>query len=401
MYDSHVEVLEALYNTPATLACAVLSSPNEYIDALSASIASPSAKPKRASLRLHLGFLLGHILGSLDIKTQEVVFQRLLLPFLLFSKPRQHTAELVWEAIEPVIKATPALELLKGCPEIIKDKERSVDNMVATNVALVTKVAENIVASKGSAKHTELLVTLLQGENTHARSFAFLTLRALLERLPQSQQVDVAYKALDTIQLEQLPAVDDLPDAQGVAEAVKPEAISRFVVVKPNSKTTLAWLQIGLITEVAKLSPPINQDTDWFKDIDPVSTFFHPSSPSTESVCRCRATLSISSRRARRRFMPSLTTLARSPPLLLASSKSSSPPSGPTFLLSLPESGSLLWRPLRNSIPSSLSRCCKPRHSLRHTYRRATGSTSKRFFQHCSSLSALRTPRADWRQWSV
>jgi U3 small nucleolar RNA-associated protein 10 len=94
-------------------------------------------------VRLHLGFLIGHLFQLLDASNQETVFERLLFPFLLFSKPRQHTAEVVWEAVEQAMKISPdalAFEPLKGCPELVK-KDGQIESLVAANLAIASKIA--------------------------------------------------------------------------------------------------------------------------------------------------------------------------------------------------------------------------------------------------------------------
>lgn len=271
-----MEVLEALYDSPSHLAQAVLPDGLEYINALALSVAAPGAKPKRAILRLHFGFLVGHLLPSLSESLQEITLKRLLLPFLMFSKPRQHTAELVWDAIEAVIPGSKAMELLKGCSDIVKkdeNGERTVDTMVTTNLGLTSKIAENVLRSDRFTKHLDTLMAMLQDENSHSRAFGFLVMRALVERMSGAHQVEVANKVLDALKLEQLPALDDLAQDQNLDLLVSAEAVAKAVVVKPSSKTTLAWLIIGVIFAITNMSQPANKEIDWFKDFDTVSLF--------------------------------------------------------------------------------------------------------------------------------
>lgn len=273
VHDSNVEVLEALYEFPETFAKAVLASPSEYIEALASSIAAPGSKPKRTALRLHLGFLITHLLSSLDSKHQADVFDRLLFPFLLFSKPRQHTAELVWEAVDQVLQTSPqAVELLKGCPELAKkDGERTHESMVSANAAVTSKFADNILRSDHFAQHLETLVSKLHDENPHSRAFAYLVMRALVEKMSGAHQIEVANKVLEALNLEELPSLDDLPESQSVDEAVQNEVIGKAVVSKPSSKTTLAWLQVGVLVAIAQVPQPANKEIDWFKATDPMS----------------------------------------------------------------------------------------------------------------------------------
>ncbi|KAF6750908.1 armadillo-type protein [Ephemerocybe angulata] len=192
----------------------------------------------------------------------------------MFSKPRQHTAELVWQAVGGIVKSSMSMELLKGCAEIVKkekDGERTVDTMVATNLELAAKAADNTLRSDRFEAHLVTLVGTLQAENSHSRAFGFLVMRSLLERMSGAHQVEVANKALDALDLEQLPSLDDLAADESLEDAVKPETIGKAVVVKPSSKTTLAWLQVGVIAAIAKVPQPLNKTIDWFKDQDTMS----------------------------------------------------------------------------------------------------------------------------------
>ncbi|KAJ2923032.1 hypothetical protein H1R20_g14063, partial [Candolleomyces eurysporus] len=276
IHDPSIEVLEVLYEKPEALAKCFSSSPSEYIEALVASVAAPGAKPKRAVVRLHLGFLIGHLFQFLDAGNQEVVFERLLLPFLLFSKPRQHTAEVVWEAVEQAMKVSPdalAFELLKGCPELVK-KDGQVESMVAANSAIAARVADNVLRSDRFARHLDTLIAALQGENPHSRAFGYLIMRSLLEKMSGSHQIEAAYKVFDALRLEQLPAVDDVAENQDLLEVISSDTIGRFVVAKPSSKTTLAWLQVGLVSAISKVPQPLNRQIDWLKDSDAVSIIY-------------------------------------------------------------------------------------------------------------------------------
>lgn len=90
-----------------------------YIDALS-SVFSGSLKLKKQVLKHHLTFLLKHVWAQFDPSMIHSVYQKVLFPVLLFSKPRQHTADLVWEAFEKYLPKTGGLtcSLLDGCVAI-------------------------------------------------------------------------------------------------------------------------------------------------------------------------------------------------------------------------------------------------------------------------------------------
>ena len=136
-------VLEALYENSETLTLGFVSVNSQYVDTLSKAIASPGIKPKRAILRLHLTFLTNHGLPNMDASLKADVFERIIIPFLLFSKPRQHTAELIWESLAEREKSL-SFELLKGTAVIWtkeRSSERSPENMANLNVALTSKIA--------------------------------------------------------------------------------------------------------------------------------------------------------------------------------------------------------------------------------------------------------------------
>ena len=142
VHDASAPVLQALYATsPETLANALLSisAGAAYLDALKQVLHNPSAKPSRDVVRAHLTFLLSHFLpvaagSSADDEQEEEdseevrersrrVFMDILLPFLLYSKPRMKTAQAVWEildAAEGEATGHVAFELLGGCTEAVR-----------------------------------------------------------------------------------------------------------------------------------------------------------------------------------------------------------------------------------------------------------------------------------------
>jgi U3 small nucleolar RNA-associated protein 10 len=83
------------------------------------------------------------MLPQLDVALKGAVFERIIMPFLLFSKPRQHTAELIWDSIsdkETIVH----FGLLKDTADYwakAKSSERSLENMATLNVAIISKIA--------------------------------------------------------------------------------------------------------------------------------------------------------------------------------------------------------------------------------------------------------------------
>lgn len=148
LQDTSVAVLEALYADPATTTSIFKSDVNEYLAGI-AVITSSQAKPKRNILRLHLAYLLESFWPSVEGNVQEKIFHQVLFPFLLFSKPRQKTVELVWGLLATHI--VPALGSAKqngsdwvlGCAGLVTASEdlTSVDIMNKINYDVAGKIA--------------------------------------------------------------------------------------------------------------------------------------------------------------------------------------------------------------------------------------------------------------------
>lgn len=117
VHDTSTAVLETLYSpdyTP-TLLRILRKSPKLYLNTLHATLSV--AKPKRAVLKLHISFLLDEFLRDVEDVSMETEIAGIVLPFLLYSKPRQHTAEGVWGMIDKYLATgagTVLPELLKG-----------------------------------------------------------------------------------------------------------------------------------------------------------------------------------------------------------------------------------------------------------------------------------------------
>lgn len=117
-------------------------------------LCTPDAKPKRALLRLHLAFVAAHFLDKVEESLVDSVFYRVYFPFLLYSKPRQHTADLSWEIITKHLAPdfSGAFTLLEGCAEVVnagKESEVSdpVEKMCAINAALAVNIAGGYIHS--------------------------------------------------------------------------------------------------------------------------------------------------------------------------------------------------------------------------------------------------------------
>jgi U3 small nucleolar RNA-associated protein 10 len=114
--------LEALYESPAAITPIMSSDPQAYISSLSLAIDATS-KPKRNVLGSHFTYLVAHFWTTAEVSTQELIFHQLIFPFLLFSKPRKKTVELVWEIIGKDLSqplGTSVTDWLAGCTALTK-----------------------------------------------------------------------------------------------------------------------------------------------------------------------------------------------------------------------------------------------------------------------------------------
>jgi U3 small nucleolar RNA-associated protein 10 len=117
-------VVSAVYETsPGPLASNLMSDAGRFIagvvDVLSRNVL---LKAERPLLRLHLNFFANVILthSMTDAIVVRAVVEKLFLPVLLFSKPKQKRASLAWEIISSSPEAFDKADVLKGCAEIVK-----------------------------------------------------------------------------------------------------------------------------------------------------------------------------------------------------------------------------------------------------------------------------------------
>jgi U3 small nucleolar RNA-associated protein 10 len=145
--DNDISILEALYEN-ATITPIISSDPQAYVSSLSLAIGS-TEKPKRNILRCHLTYLASHFWTTAEVSTQELIFHQLIFPFLLFSRPRRKTAELVWEIIGNDLFQTLGSSItdwLAGCAALVKTQEApegsdSVNNLNKINLSISAKIA--------------------------------------------------------------------------------------------------------------------------------------------------------------------------------------------------------------------------------------------------------------------
>lgn len=146
--DTSVAVLETLYSDAAATTSIFKSDANEYLSGIAA-ITSSHTKPKRNILRLHLAYLLESFWPSVDKDIQQKIFHQVLFPFLLFSKPRQKTVELVWSLLATHVPSASGaatqngIDWVSGCAELVTSSEdlSSADVMNKINYDVAGKIA--------------------------------------------------------------------------------------------------------------------------------------------------------------------------------------------------------------------------------------------------------------------
>ncbi|KAG5644278.1 hypothetical protein DXG03_008763 [Asterophora parasitica] len=220
--DTNQAVVDALYSQPQVILPALSEDAETYVNYLSTALASPGSKPKRSLLRAHLTFLAAHFCPANAFHV-DGIFQRIIFPFLLFSKPRQHTADVVWDIISSQ-KSGAVHEWLAGCADIVatereKDVADAVEKMGNINILIASQIARNILKSNGFSDHFETLVVKLQDPNPHVKVLGYLVTRVLLGQLSGEHQVEAAHRTLEAIGTEELSGMEDLPITTENAEA--------------------------------------------------------------------------------------------------------------------------------------------------------------------------------------
>ncbi|KAF8626030.1 hypothetical protein AX15_005120 [Amanita polypyramis BW_CC] len=272
--DTDPQVLDALYDKPGIITPLLLKSAETFIESLAHSLCSPASKPKRNILKIHMTFLAKHFCNQASKEVVSEVFHKLLFPFLLFSKPRQHTAETMWDIIKENMLDSDASthELLYGCAALVSEEkaknEEGIQMMSRTNLGIASKIARNVLMSNEYKTHLELLVAKLHDENPHVQVLAHLIMRALINQLSGEHQIDAAYKALEAISHEQTSNIQGLPEtADELLRGLDGEDLARHTAVKPSSKNTLHWLQLAIVVTVPTISAP-TITLDWMADLD-------------------------------------------------------------------------------------------------------------------------------------
>ncbi|KAI0830231.1 hypothetical protein BC628DRAFT_1357002 [Trametes gibbosa] len=290
VHDSDATVLTTLYtSSPEASIRALLtsaSSPAVYFDVLKQALHGTSIKTSRDVIRAHLSFLLTHFLPAVyrapdGYNSREYLRQvaiEIIMPFLLFTKPRMKTAQAVWEilgAAEDTGIQPATFELLGGCVEAIRweqqrpgvdyDKESmNVGLLTKINLAVAAKIADNILASNHFQEHLDSLLEKLRDENQHARALAYLITRALLSRLNGEQRIDAAHRVLLAMQVHTLDGMGDfMRGVDDVSSFLSDTSVGTAAVLKPSSVNTIHRLQVALLSAFPSLPRPAGVRLDW------------------------------------------------------------------------------------------------------------------------------------------
>ncbi|GLB44223.1 putative U3 small nucleolar RNA-associated protein 10 [Lyophyllum shimeji] len=264
--DTNQAVIDALYSHPQTLLPVFREAARTYIDRLSGVLSAPGAKPKRSLVRAHLTFLATHFCPA-NMSHMDSVFQRIMFPFLLFSKPRQHTAEVVWDIISSQ-KDSEVHEWLAGCAAIVaaeqgKDVSDGVGKIGSMNILVASQIARNILKSNHYSEHLDTLIAKLQDPNPHVKVLGYLITSALLRQLSGEHQVEAAHRVLDVISIEALAGMQDLPQTSDSSEVTDDMTLAKAVVAKPSSRSTLQRLQMAVVAFVPSIERPTGLVLDW------------------------------------------------------------------------------------------------------------------------------------------
>ncbi|KAF8515684.1 armadillo-type protein [Hysterangium stoloniferum] len=271
--DTTVPVIEALYSDPEAVIPALGS--DSFVDAVSSALKSPDVS--RPVMRLHLAFIAGPFYAQ-NHDLAPTIFEHVFLPYLLFSKPRQKTAGLVWQVLRNIEFGS--YELFDGCSEIVaanpsvKGSALSMDDMAAANLAFTARIASNIMSSQSYSSHLEMLLRQLKNTDAHTLNISYLILRSLLVSLTGEHQVDAANRILSSMGLQSLDRLQDaLTSVNGLQETISDDVMMKAVILKPNNAGTLHRLQVSILALLPVVRQPVDVKINWLEEGSLVTTF--------------------------------------------------------------------------------------------------------------------------------
>ncbi|KAA1474189.1 hypothetical protein DENSPDRAFT_781033 [Dentipellis sp. KUC8613] len=281
--DNTPQVLTTLYAEPSAVVPIFRAHSASYVSALSNALTSKS-QHTRETLRIHIAFLADYYTPGADLAVTKEVFERIVFPFLLFSKPRQKSAMSVWailDASEAQGEREPGLReytLLAGCADVVRWEEgqvgrkkrggagglESMQVMANANMAVAARMAETILISNEHAEHFAFLLAKLKDTDSHARDLAYLVVRALLGKMSGEHQIEAARRVLEAMNLESLEGMEGfMAGADNLQEFLNDTTLGKNVVTKPNSQGTTHWLQTSLLAMMPIIPRPMTAQLDW------------------------------------------------------------------------------------------------------------------------------------------
>jgi len=138
--DTNAIVIETLYSEPQIIFPIIAN--ERFIESVSSALAALDVS--RPVMRLHFAFVAAEFCRH-NMDLAPVIFEHIYLPYILFTKPRQKTAALVWQSLRHSKLAD--YELLAGCMDIVfaqsaaEGVSRSVEDMATLNMAVTRKIA--------------------------------------------------------------------------------------------------------------------------------------------------------------------------------------------------------------------------------------------------------------------
>ncbi|TRM63291.1 hypothetical protein BD626DRAFT_496170 [Schizophyllum amplum] len=261
--DDSADVLIALYSRPDLLVPVVLSKKDTYLQHVSAAL-DGTTKLSRHTLAAHVNFIAGPLSAKADAQLLDAL-ARLLFSQLLYSKPKQHSAEVTWEAIAGS-KALSRHPLLVECGRLWRAANEEggepIERMARINLRIADRMAENAIMSDDYAAHLELLLTSMENEDPNARLLAGLVAIALLRRMTGEHQVGAAHRILEVVERMGSSGTAEVT-ADNIDECTKDQYVARIAVQKPKSTTTALWLRLAVVKQIATVARPANIILDW------------------------------------------------------------------------------------------------------------------------------------------
>ncbi|KAJ3761867.1 hypothetical protein EV360DRAFT_36877 [Lentinula raphanica] len=275
--DTDVPVLETLYDSVSrerTLCSIVLSTKDNatrYVALVQGVLfpapPSPGAPPseaikppKRAVVRAHLAFIIQKLAFATpdwDTDWANTIFLRFIFPYILYSKPRGKTADVVWDLLEEAGKSHPWITQCTKAMSSVGEEEEA-ERLQRLNAALTGQIASNIVSSQSKDLYCTTLINMLTDTNQFVRVLSLLIIRAILKI--SDTPTKVALQFLDVLGRQ-----DDLPrfpDVEDGLEDTLSTKIPAQVVSKPTSRTTEGLLNLAILSDIAALQPSGTKSMD-------------------------------------------------------------------------------------------------------------------------------------------